>query len=53
MSEMDAAADRALNELPEDLSEWSAEDLARWIKEHYREAGYKRLCRPLLRRIAA
>lgn len=45
MNEMDLAADRAKTELPEDLTEWTAADLARWFAENYRTAGHKRLGR--------
>ena len=52
MNEMDLAADRACESLPEDLAEWSAEELVAWLRENYRAAGYKRLCRSLLKRAA-
>ncbi len=53
MEAMNTAAEAALAELEnENLAELSAEDLVRWIKDNYRAAGYKRLIRPLLKRVA-
>ena len=51
---MDEAADRAMS----NYAEWyagaseeekrGADTVVAWIEEHYRAAGYKRLCRGLL-----
>lgn len=52
---MDEAADAAHEELQDIRNKMSAEELGGveqlidWLARHYLKAGYKRLCRPLVR----
>jgi hypothetical protein len=48
---MDAAAKEADLELDKIYDEGIAGDVAVWIKRWYLKAGYKRLCRLLIRRV--
>lgn len=47
-AEMDAAAAKAEEEL-KNIPKESLEPIVEWIRKHYGKAGYKRLCRILLR----
>lgn len=55
MTQMDAAADAAEQELIAKLKDMSPEQregakwVASWMKKHYMNAGYKRLSKALLR----
>lgn len=49
MNDFDIAADAAREELPTDLSEMTAEELAAWFAKWYRTAGHKRLGRMLVK----
>lgn len=44
---MDAAAVAAMQELPADLTTWTALQLAQWWARHFPQAGHKRLGRLL------
>jgi len=46
MANMQAAADEAAKEFQ---ATWTAKEVAVWMKKWYMKAGYKRLCKILLR----
>ena len=46
--EMDKSAVEAVKEL-ESMDKESVKLVAEWIKKHYKQAGYKRLCRGLFK----
>lgn len=48
-TDFDANAALARKELPDNLSEWNAEDVSRWFARWYMLAGHKRLGRMLVR----
>ena len=50
MNDFDTAAREAEKELPDDLSEWTAEAVAHWFADNYRTAGHKRLGRMMVAR---
>ena len=46
--QMDEAAEKALEEIKENLGAWSADDLIKWWARWYLKAGHKRLGRILV-----
>jgi predicted ATPase len=46
--QMDEAASKALAEIKESISSWSANDLIKWWRKWYLKAGHKRLGRILV-----
>ncbi len=46
--QMDEAAEKALEEIKENLGTWSADDLVKWWARWYLKAGHKRLGRILV-----
>ncbi len=50
MNDFDTAARNAEKQLPDDLNDLSAVELAKWFAEHFRTAGHKRLGRILVAR---
>ena len=57
MAKMNAAADAAEQDLVHMMKEMApdqkvgAQTLARWLKDNYMQAGYKRLSRAIFRRV--
>lgn len=47
--DFDAAADEALEEIRENINQWTAKDIAAWWKRWYMTAGHKRLGRILVK----
>jgi hypothetical protein len=50
MNDFDIAARAAEKELPDNLNEMTAEEVAHWFAEHFMTAGHKRLGRILVAR---